>query len=417
LSAINRNKRVGWLRENKVDIGLKIILFLISPFLSFFYSLKTLKARSSYVIFFLVALFFGMALTFPKGQLIGSTFDGSYYRESFEQYKTESYYNYLDGLRKFFTFNKGKQDYYFETVAFFVSRITNNYHVMFLTFAFVFAFFSLKTFKFLTSENNFTSSLSCFILAYLFMTNQIFNINGVRFWTAAWIGVYCIFQIFRNGNIGYFLLAFCTPFVHGSFWVFIAVLLLAYFLRRFEKIWIVLFFISFLVSSISVEIITDASSYLPPFLQNLIHSYSSKEAIAKFNQPGEGFSWVAMVFNFLVRLYINLMVYLFIKNSDKIKANSKSKDMYTFLLVYITFVNFAMPIPSLGVRYMVLAYPIIAYIWLVNFKGRQYKQVLYVMPVVFWFAIYTQINHYLNVLQFDFYVSNPFFLFYKYLIS
>ena len=406
-----------WLKENKNTIAIKIILFLISPLFSFFYSLKTIKTRSSYVIFFLVALFFGMAFTVEKGQLSGSTFDGSFYREIFEQYKAESYLNYWNGFKDFLTFNKGKKDYYFDTVAFFISRITDNYHVMFLAFAFVFAFFSLKAFKFLTSENNFTSSLSCLILAYLFMTNQIFNINGVRFWTAAWIAVYCIFQIFRNGDNRYFLLAFCIPFVHGSFWVFTVVILLAYLLRRYEKIWLILFFISFLVSSVALEMITDASNFLPPFLQNLINSYSSTEALAKFNQPGEGFSWVARLFNFSVRVYINLIVYLFIKNSNIIKTNPKSKSMYTFLLVYMTFVNFVMPIPSLGVRYIVLAYPIIAYIWLVNFKGRHYKQVLYAMPFVFFIAIYTQINHYLSVLQFDFYVSNPFYLIYKYLIA
>ncbi len=406
-----------WAKENKLQISLKIILFLVSPIISFFYSLKNIKTRSSYIIFFLVALFFGMAFTVQKGDLSGSTFDGSYYREIFEQFRIESYLNYLDGLKDFFTFNNGRKDYYFETIAFVVSRITNNYHALFFVFAFVFAFFSLKTFKFLTSENNFTSSLSCFILAYLFMTNQIFNINGVRFWTAGWIGVYSIFQIFRNGNNRYFLLVFCTPFVHGVYWVFIAVILLAFFLRRYEKIWVILFFISFLFSSIAVEVITDVSNFLPSFLQSLIHSYASTEALQNFNQPGEGFSWVARLFDFLIKLYINLMVYLFIKNSDRIKANSKSKSIYTFLLVYMTFVNFVMSIPSLGVRFIVLSYPVIAYIWLVNFKGRKYQHVLYAMPIVFWLAIYTQINQYLNVLQFDFYVSNPFYLIYKYLIA
>jgi len=408
---------MAWHKEKKIDITLKIFIFLVSPFFSFFYSFKYIKTKSSFVFFFLIALFFGMAFTVPKGDLLGSTYDGSYYREQFELFRSASYLNYLDGLKDFLTFNKGRKDYYFETVAFFVSRITNNYHWLFLAFAAVFAFFALKCLKFLTSENNFNSSRSSFILLYLFMMNQIFNINGVRFWTAAWIGVYCIFQIFRNGNTKYFLLAFCLPFVHGSYWFFIGVILIAFFLRKFEKVWVILFFASFLVSSIAVEVLIDASNHLPPFLQSLIQSYSSTESLAKFNDQGEGFSWIARLSNFAVRLYINLMMYFFIKNSEKIKANYRSKNLYTFLLVYMSIINFTMPIPSFGVRFVMLAYPIIAYIWLVNFKGKRYKQFLYALPLVFWFVIYGQIVLYLSVLHFDFYISNPFYLIYKYLLA
>ena len=129
-----------------------------------------------------------------------------------------------------------------------------------------------------------------------------------------------------------------------------------------------------------------------------------------------GFYWVSKLFGTLVRLYMNFMVYLFIKNAKDIKANSKSKALYLFLLVYMTFVNFTMPVPSLGGRYMVLAYPIIAYIWLVNYKGVKYKKMMYAMPFVFWFSIYGWVRYYMSVLEPTFFVSNPFYLIYKYLI-
>jgi hypothetical protein len=192
---------------------------------------------------------------------------------------------------------------------------------------------------------------------------------------------------------------------------------MAFFFRRFEKIWVALFFVSFLVSSVAVEVLIDASNFLPPFLQNMVHTYSSAESLEKFNASGEGFSWVARLSNFIVRFYLNIMVYLFIKNSKTIKNNYKSKNLYAFLLLYMSIINFTMPIPSLGVRYVVLAYPIIAYIWLVNFKGRRYQRFLYAAPLVFWFVIYGQIVQYSIVLQPDFYISNPFYLVYKYLMT
>lgn len=404
-----------WQKENRYDKASKLILFLISPFFSFLYSLRTMNTRSSYIVFFLFAVFFGMAFTVGNTRT-ESTIDGISYRAEFEEYNHLSSKDYYEGLESFLSFDEGKKDYYFETVAFYLSRITDNYHVMFMVFAIIFAFFSLKTFRFFTGEDKFDTTLSSLILAYLFMANQIFNINGMRFWTAAWIGVYALFQIFWNKNKSYFLLLIITPFFHGSFWVLIAVVVIAFILMRYEKVWAVSFFISFFVGSITVEILQDASDFLPIFIQRMIASYTDPEYIKLRNESGTGFFWVSKLFNTLVRFYLNFMVYLFIHNSKAIIANPKTKSLYLFLLVFMSFVNFTMAVPSLGGRYMILAYPIIAYIWLVNFKGVKYKNYLYSMPIVFSFSIYGWIQRYLLVLDLEFFITSPFYLIYKYLI-
>lgn len=404
-----------WNKENELDNKIKVVLFLVSPFLSLLYSLRTIKTRSSYLVFYLFAVFFGMAFSVPIGTTPDFKGDGAVYREWFESSKYITKEEYMDGLSGFLTFDEGKKDYYFETVAYYVSKISHNYHVMFMIFAIVFAYFALKSYKILTSENNFNTSIACFILSYLFMYNQIFNINGVRFWTASWIGVYAVFQIFKNGNNRYWLLALITPFFHGSFWIFIAVIALAYFLRRFEKLWIVLFIISFLVSNIAIEIIQASKDYLPGFLSGLVDFYTDTEYVELRNSVGTGFSWIPYFFNLLFKVYINIMVYLFIKNSKIVRANKKTNNLYLFLLVWMTFVNFVMFVPSLGVRFVTLAYPVIAYIWLVNFKGRKYQQFLYIFPFILTWNIYTMIMEYNSVLSFDFYFTSPFFLIYKYL--
>lgn len=408
----------SWPKENRVDIAVKIVLFILSPFFSFLYSLHNMKTKSSYLIFFLTAIIFGLSFTVPSGKTAINRADGASYRENFEFYKYVDLNEYIEGFKKYVNFeDDGAKDYYFDTTAFFVSRVTDNYHVMFMIFAIIFAYFSLKSFKFLTSEYNFKTSLACFILAYLFMINQIFNINGMRFWTAAWVAVYSIFQIFRNGNKRYFLLALLTPFIHGSYWIFIGILTIGYFLKRFKKIWLVLFFISFFVSTISVEFVRNMIDSLPPFLAKMAISYTDPEYITERNASGTGFSWVEDLFNILVKLYINLMVFLFIKNSKLILNNSNTSNLYSFLLVLMSFVNFTMPIPSVGGRFIMLSYPLISYIWLVNFKGYKYKIFLYIAPFIFLFSIYEQIILYIMVLEPNFLISSPFYLIYKYLIA
>lgn len=404
-----------WQKENSENTVIKVILFLVSPILALLFSLRTLKTRSSFIIIFLFSVFFGLAFTVSKGKQSDNSIDGSSYREKFEHYKYVTESKFFKGLIEYLAFEKGKQDYYFDTVAFYVSRFTSNYHIMFMVFAIVFTFFALKSLKFFVEEKNYSTSLACFILLYLFTINQIFNINGVRFWTAAWVGVYSVLQIFRNGKYRYFLLLLCTPFFHGAFWIFIGVTVIAYFGKNLNKLWIILFFVSFLVSNVSLDLVRNYIDLFPTFIVKMAESYTDEAYVQQRASGGTGFYWVAATFNFLVRVYMNFLVYLFIKNSKEIIDNAKTKNLFSFLLVLMVFVNFTMAIPSLGGRYMMLAYPIIAYIWLVNFKGRKYNKVLYAMPVIFSFSFYVQAVLYMKVLEPVFYFSNPFYLLYHYL--
>src|SRR5690554_799866 len=407
----------SWSKEIKTDKAIKAILFILNPILGVLYSFKRINTKSSYVIFFLFALVFGLSFTVQSGKTEESRLDGASYREKFDQYQSHSENLYYFRLNEYITFNDGDKDFYFDTVAFFISKQTDNYHYLFLIFAIVFAYFALKSFRFLTSEPNFTTSLSCLILAYIFMSNQIFNINGVRFWTAAWIGVYCIFQIIKNDNKRYFWLALLTPIVHGAFIVFVVVLLFGYFFKKLNyRIWGNLFLISFFISSFAVELTRGAIDFLPSFLADAFDGYISEDYIKERANAGSGFYWVSETFSFMTRAYMNILVWLFIKNAKSITANPKTKRIFPFLLIWMVFVNFTMPIPSLGGRYMAMAYPLIAYIWLVNFKGIKYRRILYAMPFVFLLSFYRQIVLYNKVLEPEFYISSPFYLVYKYLL-
>lgn len=402
-----------WHREKSIDKVFKFFLFLLSPIIAVLFSIRTIKTKSSYIVLFFFALFFGISFTVVEER----GYDSSHYKSEFEDYQLVNNNTFKQDFHRFLTFNEGKKDFYFDTVAFYVSRITDNYHFMFMIFAAVFAFFALKSFRFLTSEDNFSFSIACLILAYIFMYNQIFNINGVRMWTAAWIGVYSIFQIFRNEKKSYFLLLLFTPYFHGSFWILIGVVLIALIIGRFEKIFTITFFVSFAVGSVAIELLQYASNLLPVFMQKMVASYTDEEYVQFRNQVGDSsFSLIKKLSETAIRIYINYMVYLFIKNSKIIKENIKTKKLYEFLLVFMTFVNFTMAVPSLGGRYVVLAYPIIAYIWLVNFHGRKYQAVLYLMPIIFLSSIISQVYLYKNVLEVDFLLGNPIYFIYRYLI-
>lgn len=409
----------NWSKEFPKGIAYKIILFIISPILASLYSLKRINTKSSYMVFFLTCTLFGLSFTVKSGkENDSSALDGQYYRNFFEDYQYISIHQFQEKFITYIHFDSNIKDFYIDIISFLVSRFTDNYHVMFALVAMIFSYFSLKSFKFFTKEPEFDATLITYILTYLFMYISIFNINAFRFWTAAWIGIYCIFQIYRNNNKKFILLALFTPFIHGSFFIFLLILLVSLVFRRFEKFWIILFSISFLFSSFAASILqsltTNFEAYLPKIIPAYVDSYT--DSIENLTQ-GTGFYWVNSLFLVLVKIYLYLLVIIFIKNNSAIKKDSRTKDIYLFLLVWLTCFNFLSSIPSLGNRFNSLALPFIAYIALLHVKKTKFQIFLLLLPLVYSFTIYEQVRLYIAVLEPSFYYSSPFYLTFKYLIG
>lgn len=404
----------NWQKEDKTDVAIKIVLFLLNPIICCLYSLHRLKTKSSYLVLYLFALLFGMAFSVTSGRDFNNTLDGTVYRDKFDQYFQFSELAFNAKLQEYLQFDEGNKDFGFDLLAYFITRFTGNYHFLFLMAAAIFAYYALKSLSFLTREKRFNYSFSAWILVFLFMQNDIFNINGMRFWVAVWIAVYCVFQIFVNKNKRYVFLAFLTPIIHGSFWIFLLLIAVSYVLKKKPKLLIVLFFMSFIVSNFSIDFIRSLVVSLPGFIGRMAKSYVDEENI---QERAEQTSFLTGFFVVLINVYINLLVYLFIRNFSQITKNIKTGQLFSFLLVLMIFVNFTMPIPSLGGRFMMIVLPLIAYIWLLNFKDIKYQPILYMLPIVFSFDLFVKGTRYLRVLEPDFYVNTPFHLIYKYLIE
>ena len=393
---------VKWRKASRENVISKVVLFIISPFLSLLYSLKSINTKSSFVVLFLFSICFGMAFTVTDVRN-DKELDGVSYRARFKDYCNTSAFEYYTGFEDFLSFDGENKDYYYDTVAYLVSRITENYHVMFFLFS-------------LVLNKDFNVSSVCMILVLLFAWNQIFNINGMRFWTAAWVGVYCMFKIFYEGKNRYFLLALMTPFFHGSFWVYLFVLLIAKLTAKFEKFWIVLFILSIITSNVLLEFVQGYSGFMPSFLEGSVNFYTDDFYVRdRFESTGTGFWWVDKLFGIISKIYINIIVVILILNKGKVELDNDSKSLFGLLLVWLTFSNFGMSIPSVGGRFVVLGYSLIAFLWLNFFKGKQYNIIIYLFPFAFFMAIYHQINLYGMVTDLFFYISSPFILIPQYL--
>lgn len=405
----------NWNKETRIDLLIKLVLLPILPFFASVYSLLRINTRSSYLIIFISSLLF--ALSFTSDNNLSEGFDAYHYRNEFYTHSYMSLYefklsfiDYIEGL------DPNKKDFYFDTLSFLTSRVTDNYHVLFVVIAIPFSYFALKSLRFLTSQKSYKFGLISLILTYLFTINQIFNINGARFWTTAWVAVYCLLQIYVSKNRRYYLLVLFLPIMHGSFFLFLILILIADLTKNRHTLWKALFFLSAVIAGFSSLLIQYSSTVLDAYLPSVVKTYIDNYTSVENLERAELISFLPNFFNNLIKMYIFIVIYLFIKNSKIIMANPRTRDLYLFLLVLATFSFSFSTIPSLGGRYLNLAYPLIAYIWLETFKNDKYKIVIYALPFIFSLQIYLQFFNYIAVFEPINLLLSPFYLIYKYII-
>lgn len=400
-----------WLPETKNDLIIKYLLFSLSPFLAAVYSIRRLNTKSSFLFLFLFGILFGASFS---ADIDLTQADSGWYREVFESYQYVNKIEYLIGLQSFLAGDT--KDYFLQTVAFFISRFTNNYHYFFLTIAIVFSYFSLKSLRFLVREKEFNFSVTSTIFLYLFLKVSIIEINGVRYWTAYWIAIYCIFQIFVNRNKSYYLLALITPFFHGTYLIFIGMLALIEITKRFKRPWVVLFFISFFVSSFAFELLNGIQQYLPAGLARSVDSYVSEDELLR-RENWSGYGWIPKYFSLLIKIYLNLLIVLLINNINVIKDDMRTKYLFSALIIWATVFNFFSVIPSLGIRNFQFLFPMLAYIWLIHYQKIKYRKIIYFVPVVFfWDIIFNSFNRFFQYIDFSFLYTSPLLIIYKYLM-
>lgn len=371
---------------NRTKIGKKTALFILNPFISAIVSLRDIRDGVSHSFLYLWFLIFGIGFS-----AVNEAADSSRYVDDFvvEHNYSFEYYVYL--VKDYFTFESNTKDIYTLTVNFLVGRFTDNYHWLFFFYAIVFGFFYLKSLQiFLRLQKANTNFIFYFLLFLFCYSNPIFNINGVRFWTASWIAVYATLKIVIDRQYRYVALLAITPLVHGTFPIWIATFLVAILTSRFYKIWQVLFVLSSFVTAISfLSVLDDISEYLPQYMQNQIWSYTQSEMALKrmSGELTEQLPLYAQIFNALPGYFILFLSYLVVFNPKKFYSDKLSTRLLHLFVAFSTITNFLSAIPSVG-RFKALVIPFLVILWSMNHdKLRQFDKYFYYIPIVYCYSL------------------------------
>ena len=383
--------------EKDNDLLYRLLFFIIWPFGAFLYSILQIRSKSSLLIVYLWFIVFGIG--FSAKNPVADSFR---YVEDFKSMTSFSRDDYAENVAEYFTFESNIKDLYTYTVNVVVSQFTDNYHYIFLIFAIVFGSFYVKSLGYFTKLPKINNKCIFYCLLFVFcFSNPIFNINGVRFWTASWIGTWFLFKIFVDNNYKYLPFITFLPLVHGSFIIYVVLVLLACLLIRKTKFLIPLFIISFFVSAASnLELLHSVKEYLPKFLQNQIWSYSeSSEALQKMQGVGDyALPLYARFLNFLPILFWTFLIFILLKEFKKLQINTLNVRIVNLILFWYSFVNFTMSIPSVGARFQQLGIPLIAFIWLFNYKVlKKYNFFILCAPIFYSYAVFYWCKHMISI--------------------
>lgn len=383
------------------------VLFWLSPVLGVVEAFRNLKEKQARLVLFGFCLCFGICFSVGTERIEGSA-DGISMRQEFEESKNLTTQQYFTYLSDYFEFDTGAQDIYIMTVSYLVGKVTDNYHYFFLVLALVFAFFQIKCLKYFVKEENYTNSLICIILVCLFLWNNIYNINGARFWTAAWIGLFCVFKTFHDNKPIYILISACTILVHASFVVFPLVLLIGYLFKGLDKPWILLFIISWVFSVFAedFQIPLFGNIELPFLIGRKVEHYTDREYIESLSNVsnGTGFYWVQILFRSISRHYIDILILLIAFNRHLV-TDKRSRSFVGMMLVLATLSNFGMVVPTFGARFFVVNYALVAYSFLVTFGEKKYKTLVYLLPLAWFMNLFYLAKDVSAVLDFGFLLS------------
>jgi len=333
-----------------------LALWLFNPFLSCIYLFNRFRITKNILPFLLVSFFIGTSFIIQ----LESNNDSVRYVKEFERYfdEQESLSTVLSRA-----YNDGGKtlDLYQPLVTWIISRFTDNSKILYGVFGLVFGYFWFSTLKLVSEFMPTKKTRLVFVLfVFLALINPIWNINGVRMWTAAQVFIFgLLIYYLKQSNKG-LIFVFSSLFFHFSltlpiFIWFTFTLLLRFLPRTFSlQVAFFTYIACFFFGQVSASELNDLFGYLPEFLQQK-KSYLNEDYVEKVSQSNTNFNWYI---NWSQDLKVYIIVFfnflLFNKIRTKELINHEKTKIVTLILLFSAFFVLIKEVPS-GRRFLVIS--------------------------------------------------------------
>lgn len=330
-----------------------LFFFIIWPFAAFVAALKRVREPYAKAIFWLFCVYFGFVFVFPAS-VEGTADSARYVQKLVEAHEKALSLNAL--TQSFYNQEEGIVDIYQPLATWLVAIFTDDPKWLYALFGAVFGIFYIKNIWLLVARLGHKSGFFLFLLLLAFtLTNPIWNINGVRMWTAA--------QVFLYGGLSYFL----EQKKSGLFWIaasalfhfsFLLPIILFYgylILPKSIHVYFLFFIITAFINELDINIVRDAISFIPEIFQKKIDPYTNPDYVLRIQEANENYSWHVHFAQLSLRIVIYVLAtisYTLLKYWEK--EDFSVKQVYMLALLLGGVANLTSHIPS-GGRFMTIA--------------------------------------------------------------
>lgn len=350
-----------------------LLLFLLWPFLAFLTVLSNYERKESRRLIWFFMVYYGLTFVIANDGL-----DAARYVQFLKENANLSFSDFWSALGGLYS---DTPDIAEPLISFIVSRLTNNHGIYFAVWAAIFGFFYLKSINLLFDRYREQPGWnSLFYLIFFVVLLPVTTINSVRMWTAAWIFFYGAYHVVLFRNPKYLLVTIFSCFVHWSFFSANFILLIYFIAGNRNIIYLPLAFVSFILPQIAGSFFRSVSLRLGGVIQDRFESYTDQTYIIERQESLEQSAWFIQIGNDLV-LYFLLFAIIVVQIKDRAFVKGKvEKNLYSFLLLFLSFVNFGKAIPSFGGRFQIVFFLFATlYLFLYSLRLPQRK----IVPLTF----------------------------------
>lgn len=341
------------------------IVTLLFPFVGLVLSLVQWKKSWAMNIFWLACIYMGAILIYHfEGTMLGEGMDSERYILILTSMHNNPYITFWS-IISFFQVDVGYMDLYQQLITFFVSRFTNNGHVLFAVFATVFGFFYSRNIWYILDKLPSKKLGILYILFGLFfLVCPITQINGVRMWTALHVFVYAILPYLVEKKKSRLWFLFITPLIHFSYLyvvIFSVIYVLIPFRFKTNNILFIYFVIityiaSLFINTLSLDSVSSMiAEYSPESYEDRIDLYINQDLLDRNQEAENANNWYLAVGKYISNWsYSVILVLLFPIIRKYFKDNKAITNLYVFTMLIGSFANITALIPS-GGRFQILA--------------------------------------------------------------
>ena len=351
-------------KSNNKNSGIAFVLTLVLPFAGLIYTLSHWRERWAKNTFWLACIYMGAVFVYwPEGTVLGVAADGGrYVLRLMEMYGSSIS---LKDLISQYQTDYSSMDLYQQLLTWLVSRFTDNGHVLFAVFAFVFGFFYSRNIWYILEKLPNKKLGGLFILVTLyFLICPITQINGVRMWTALHVFVYALMPYLLERDRSKLWWVLLTPLIHFSY-LYVAIFALVFFLipyRIKSKGGLLLylayafFIVTLFVNALNLDAVNGMlEEYSPETYEKQIDTYVNQDYADRRADDSKALNWYVSASGSISHWsYSLLLIALLPCIKKRFKGEEGLMQLFVFSLLLGGFANIMALIPS-GGRFQLLS--------------------------------------------------------------